>query len=92
MAGLSLPTVSDPEDGYFDEAVAAYRDALSIIARGSGNARARARLYRKIGQAYEALRDFDRAFDAFSVALELDPTEPHALRRMDEMREAAGLR
>ena len=68
-----------------------HEHGLSTVVRGSGNPRTRARLYRKIGQAWEAARDFDRAYDSYLAALELDPGESHARRRIDEMQGAAGL-
>ena len=72
-------------------AVKAYRSALGILARESGSPAIRATLYRKIGQAHERRGDMDRAYDAYTMALELDPEEAYAGRRLREMKEAAGL-
>jgi tetratricopeptide (TPR) repeat protein len=72
-------------------AIDAYRNALGILARESGNPLMRATIYRKIGQAEEHRGDMDRAYDAYSMALELNPDEAHAARRLREMSDAAGL-
>jgi tetratricopeptide (TPR) repeat protein len=74
------------------EAVRAYRRALGLAAKGGAAPRLRARLYRKIGQAEERRGDVDAAYDAYRMALQVDPQEPHAARRMAAMEEAAGLR
>jgi tetratricopeptide (TPR) repeat protein len=72
-------------------AIEAFRRALGLLARSSSSPQARAALYGKIGQAEELRGDMGRAYDAYRMALELDPQEPHAGRRLREMREAAGL-
>jgi tetratricopeptide (TPR) repeat protein len=75
-----------------DAAVAAYREALALVARRPGNPVLwRAAIYRDIGRAEEARRATDRAYDAYRKAIELNPEEPHARRRLAEMHKAAGL-
>ena len=71
-------------------AVEAYRDALGILARATGNAKHRARLYRKIGEAEEQRARPDLAYDAYRKAVELNPDEPRARKRLTEMERAAG--
>jgi len=83
--GGALAAAGDPEG-----AIAAYRRALSRLARERSDARTRARLYRRIGQAQEAAGQGARAFEAYRRAVELDPAEPVASRRLAEMRAAAG--
>jgi len=77
--------------GDADAAVAAYREALGRVARGAGVPAARARLYRAIGEAEERRGRADRAYDAYRKALELDPRESHAGKRVTQMEKAAGL-
>jgi tetratricopeptide (TPR) repeat protein len=76
--------------GSESEAVLAFRDALGIVASGSGKVGTRARLYRKIGQAEEQQGRVDKAYDAYKLALQLNPEEPFAKRRIRQMEEAAG--
>ncbi len=71
-------------------AVGAYRDALGILARTTGNAKHRARLYRKIGEAEEQRARPDLAYDAYRKAVELNPDELRARKRLTEMERAAG--
>jgi tetratricopeptide (TPR) repeat protein len=71
-------------------AIDAYRNALGILAWESGSPLLRATIYRKIGQAEERRGDMDRAYDAYTMALELNPDEAHAGRRLREMSDAAG--
>ncbi len=71
-------------------AVGAYRDALGILARTTGNAKYRARLYRKIGEAQERGARPDLAYDAYRKAVELNPDELRASKRLTEMERAAG--
>ncbi len=73
------------------EAIEAFRSALTRVAAGQGPPARRARLYRKIGQAEEARHTSDRAYDAYRMALALDPDEVVASRRVAEMERAAGL-
>jgi tetratricopeptide (TPR) repeat protein len=70
----------------------AFRRALSIAVRGSARAERRGTLYRRIGEALDAQGRSDQAYDAYKQALALNPEEPHALRRVREMEEAAGVR
>jgi tetratricopeptide (TPR) repeat protein len=67
-----------------------FRDSLGMLARAKAGAQIRARLYRKIGQVEEDRGDPDRAYDSYRTALELDPEEPHAQRRVEAMERAAG--
>ncbi len=71
-------------------AIGAYRDALGIAARASANAKYRARLYRKIGEAQELRARPDLAYDAYRRAVELNPDELRARKRLTEMERAAG--
>jgi tetratricopeptide (TPR) repeat protein len=71
-------------------AEAAYRDSLRLLARAKAGAVVRARLYRKIGQVEEDRGKPDRAYDAYRRALELNPAEPHARKRVAAMERAAG--
>jgi len=71
-------------------AVTAYREALGLFARANAGGSARARLYRKIGQAEEQDGHPDRGYDAYRRALELDPDEVVARRRVTAMERAAG--
>jgi len=77
--------------GDFEATVGAFRSALGVLARSGGSPLARATLYRKIGQAEEGRGEMGRAYDAYRMALELNPDEPRAGRRLREMQEAAGL-
>jgi tetratricopeptide (TPR) repeat protein len=71
--------------GRNDDAIAAYREALSHVARGSGRDRDRARLYRLIGQAEEAAGRPAKAYDSYKRAVEADAGEGFAARRLGEM-------
>ncbi len=71
-------------------AVGAYRDALGILARTTASARHRARLYRKIGEAEEQRARPDLAYDAYRKAVDLNPDESRARKRLTEMERAAG--
>ncbi len=73
------------------EAVRGFRDALAILSRTPGTDRARARLYAAIGAAEEARGRPDLAFDAYRMAIGLDPAAEPAARRLREMGRAAGL-
>jgi tetratricopeptide (TPR) repeat protein len=70
-------------------AIDAFRRALAAAARAGGDAKIRARLHRRIGQAEELRGQGGRAFEAYRRAVELDPEEPVATRRLAEMRAAA---
>ncbi len=76
--------------GDADRAIAAYRDSLALLARIDSDPSLRARLYREIGQAEESRRRPDRAYDAYRRAIEIDPTETIAARRLREMSRAGG--
>ena len=71
-------------------AIDGFRRALARVARERGDATTRARLYRRIGQAEEARGEAASAFEAYGRAVELDPAEPVARRRLAEMRARAG--
>ncbi len=77
--------------GHPDEAVRAFRDALSLVSRGSGDRGWRASLYAQVGAAEEALGKPDLAYDAYRQAVALDPAQETARRRLSEMKKAAGL-
>jgi tetratricopeptide (TPR) repeat protein len=68
----------------------AFRDSLRLLARAKAGAEVRARLYRKIGQVDEDRGSPDRAYDDYRKALELNPEEPYARRRVRAMERAAG--
>lgn len=74
-----------------DEAIEAFREALALLGSLGASAPARARLYRQIGQAEEAAGRPQRAFDAYRRAVETDPAEAFAARRLREMESAAGV-
>ncbi len=74
-----------------EEAVRAFRDALSLVSRGSGDRAWRASLYAQIGAAEEAGGKPDLAYDAYRQAATLDPAQETARRRLSEMKKAAGL-
>ena len=69
----------------------AFQEAIGLLAKKGGAENYRAVLYRKIGQAEEISRRPDKAYDAYRRALELNPEEPVAKRKIREMREAAGI-
>ena len=73
------------------DAVEAFREAISLAARAGEGPEARARLYRRVGQAEEKAGHPDRAYDAYRMALRLDPDEPLAKKRIAEMEKAAGI-
>lgn len=75
--------------GEGEEALGAFRRALHLAAQAGAGRPWRARLYREIGQAEEQAGRPDRAYDFYLKALELEPEEPHARKRVREMREAA---
>jgi len=74
------------------EAIRAYRETLSLVARRSGGPSGRARLYRKIGEAQEAAGRPHDAYDSYRKALALVPDEPIARRRVEQMEAEAGVR
>ena len=84
--GKLLVSSGDPE-----AAIGTFREALGLSARSFGTAAARAKLYRQIGQAEESRGQPGRAYDAYLMALELNPEERHAKRRVAEMQRAAGV-
>ena len=73
------------------EAIEAFRVALGLVARGGGNPATRVRLYSKLGQAEERRGSMARAYDAYKLALRLDPDDALSRRRIEEMQKAAGL-
>lgn len=73
------------------DAVDAFRDALQAAALEGASVARRAQLTRQIGQAEDRAGRPDRAFDAYVKTLELEPGDPHARRRIAEMRRAAGV-
>jgi Tfp pilus assembly protein PilF len=74
-----------------DEAVKSFRDALSLVSRGSGDKGWRAGLYSAIGGAEEARGKPDVAYDAYRKAVDLDPGQERARQRLAEMEKAAGI-
>ncbi len=72
-------------------AIQAFRDALGMLARGSTDPVARARLYRQIGEREEARGEASRAYEAYRKAVQLNPEENDAARRLRQMEAAAGL-
>ena len=76
----------------YDRACAEYRTGIGILARQGVATAYRATLYRKIGLAEEENRHPDKAYDAYRMALELNPGEPVAEKKILEMREAAGIK
>jgi tetratricopeptide (TPR) repeat protein len=71
-------------------ALEALRRSLRILSRDGAAPPVRAQLYRMIGEAEELRGDPGRAYDAYRIALDLDPEESHAGKRVAEMEEAAG--
>lgn len=71
------------------DAVEAFRAALHLASRQRLGGGLRARLYREIGQAEERAGAAGRAYDAYRFAVELDPAEAVAARRLAEMQAAA---
>ena len=78
--------------GNADEAIGAFREALGLVARGRDQPLARASFYSGIGRAEESRGNPARAFDAYRMALRLDPGEAHAKKRLGEMKAAVELR
>jgi tetratricopeptide (TPR) repeat protein len=76
--------------GDADLAIVAFREAIALAARSGAGPHVRANLYREIGRAQEARGDLPQAYDAFKMALRLNPEEPYARKRVDEMEAAAG--
>lgn len=84
--GQSALAAGEPED-----ALLAFRRSLATLARTAAGPRPRARLYGEIGQAEERGGRSGPAYDAYRIAVELDPEETFAKDRMARMRKAAGL-
>lgn len=78
--------------GQPETAETAFRRALALAVRSSATAERRGTLYRRIGHALDTQGRADQAYDAYRQALALSPEDPHALRRVQEMEEAAGVR
>jgi len=74
-----------------EQAKQAFREALSLLAHDTGEPLERARLYKKIGAAEERLGEFDRAYDDYVRAVELDPGEEFARKRLAAFNKAAGV-
>jgi len=74
-----------------EEAVEAFRLALAQAARSKRGPHDRARLYSKIGQALDQEGKAHLAYDAYKKALDLNPVQAHAKRRVTEMEDAAGV-
>jgi tetratricopeptide (TPR) repeat protein len=77
--------------GRAGEAARAFKDALALVSRGSGDRGWRAALYAEIGAAEEALGRPDLAYDAYRNAVELDRSQELPRRRLAEMKKAAGI-
>jgi tetratricopeptide (TPR) repeat protein len=73
-------------------AAASFRQALAGLARSGGPAVARARLYAAIGRAEESAGSPARAYDAYRMALDLDPAQPDAREHVLRLRGAVGAR
>ncbi len=71
-----------------DLALNAYRHGLGTLARRNARPVERAFFYRRIGEAQEELKRADLAYDAYVKALELNPAEPHARRRVTALAKA----
>ena len=76
--------------GQDEQARQTYREALSLLARDTGEPLERARLYKKIGAAEERMGEFDKAYDDYVRAVELDPDEEFARERLKTFNKAAG--
>ncbi len=76
--------------GAIEQAIEAYRNTLGLLAVSSRNPATRAGLYSKIGLAEERRGEMAKAYDAYRMAIKLNPGEPHAKKRLLEMEEAAG--
>ena len=74
-----------------DLAIRAYRHGLGLLARGNAGPRARAYLYRRIGEVHEDLYQLDLAYDAYSKALQIFPEEAYAMARMKALSPDDGL-
>jgi tetratricopeptide (TPR) repeat protein len=104
IADARAASALQPEDGTFvvnlgqvaltardgETAAKAFRDALALAAKGGWGASSRANLHANVGMAEELRGRPDRAFDAYRTAVSLDPNQPHASRRLREMKSAAG--
>jgi tetratricopeptide (TPR) repeat protein len=87
LVGVAALAAGEPA-----RALEGFQAALRSGARGSADARTRARLYRGVGQAEEARARIDLAYEAYRRALELDPAEPLARARLLEIERRAAAR
>ena len=76
--------------GASDEAIAAYRSALPLLARRRGSKRDRARLYRLIGQVEETRTRWSAARDAYRLAVSLNSEESFAKNRLRDLASESG--
>jgi tetratricopeptide (TPR) repeat protein len=84
--GSVLDRAEQPE-----AAIKEFRRALRLLAHDAGNPVTRGRLYRKIGRSEERRGDAMRAYDAYKMAVNSNPQEAFAKRRLAEMERAAGI-
>jgi tetratricopeptide (TPR) repeat protein len=78
------------EAGDLDEAERAFRASLGELVAQESDPAKRATVYRWLGWIEERRGRADRAYDEYRRALELDPHEPVARRRLAEMQDSAG--
>jgi tetratricopeptide (TPR) repeat protein len=76
--------------GDLDLAETSFRESLRELAAANASAERRARTHSELGRIEDRRGRPDRAYDSYRRALDLDPDEPLAKRRIEEMRSAAG--